>query len=145
MSLLDISEVAEASGLTASTLRYYEEQGLILSAGRHGLRRQYQPGVLLQLALIGMGKAAGFSLSEIACMFGKDGLPDLPRAELHQRADALERQMREIAVLAKALRHVAECPAPSHLECPSFQKLMRVSVKTQQRRATRNGGPKAPV
>lgn len=145
MKLLDISEVASASGLSVPTLRYYEDQGLISSAGRHGLRRQYLPGVLMQLTLINMGKSAGFSLTEIAAMFNKDGLPALPREELHRRADQLERQMQEMAVLVKALRHVADCTAPSHLECPSFQRLMRASDRVQKRRATKNGDRKAPV
>lgn len=123
--------LAETCGLTASARRYYEQQGLIHSSARHGLRRQYLPNVLLQLGLINMGKAAGFSLTEIAAMFGRDGLPNLPRAELNDRADALERRMREIEILSRALRHVADCPAPSHLECPSFQKLMRVTMKAQ--------------
>ncbi|WP_260440806.1 MerR family DNA-binding transcriptional regulator, partial [Pseudomonas aeruginosa] len=39
MRQLDIGEVARRSGVPASTLRYYEEKGLIASSGRHGLRR----------------------------------------------------------------------------------------------------------
>ena len=37
MKLLDIGEVARRSGVSVSTLRYYEEIGLIESVGRHGL------------------------------------------------------------------------------------------------------------
>ncbi|WBU59058.1 helix-turn-helix domain-containing protein [Paracoccus albus] len=145
MKLLDIAEVAEASGVSASGLRYYEEQGLISSAGRHGLRRQYQSGVLLHLALINMGKSAGFSLTEIAGIFGKEGRPTLCRDDLHGKADDLERQMQEMRTLVAVLRHVAECPAPSHLDCPNFQRLMRVSTRAAKRRSKKNGGRKAPV
>ncbi|UWQ29726.1 helix-turn-helix domain-containing protein [Leisingera sp. M523] len=130
MKLLDIGDVAERSGVAASALRYYEEIGLITSAGRKGLRRQFGREVLLQLSLITLGKAAGFSLQEIAGMFGKDGQPDLPRSQLHARADALEAQIRELTTLKDALRHVADCPAPSHLECPKFQKLLRAGSLT---------------
>jgi len=38
MKQLDIAEVAQRSGVPASTLRYYDEKGLIASIGRHGLR-----------------------------------------------------------------------------------------------------------
>ncbi|UWQ33939.1 helix-turn-helix domain-containing protein [Leisingera sp. M527] len=130
MKLLDIGDVAERSGVAASALRYYEEIGLITSAGRKGLRRQFGREVLLQLSLITLGKAAGFSLQEIAGMFGKDGQPDLPRSQLHARADVLEAQIRELTTLKDALRHVADCPAPSHLECPKFQKLLRAGTLT---------------
>src|SRR5438105_4761007 len=86
MKLLDIGEVSARTGLPASALRYYEEIGLISSVSRHGLRRQFAPEAVLQLRLITMGKSAGFSLDEIAGMFGRDGKPDLPRAALHQKA-----------------------------------------------------------
>ena len=39
MSDLDIAEVAQRAGVTAATLRFYEEKGLIASVGRRGLRR----------------------------------------------------------------------------------------------------------
>lgn len=127
MPVLDIGEVAERAGVAPSTLRYYEEIGLISSLGRHGLRRQFDADVLLKLSLVAMGKAAGFSLQEIAGMFGRDGRPDIPRAQLRARADELQRQMAELRTLRDVLRHVADCPAPSHLECPSFRKLMKAA------------------
>lgn len=68
MKDLDISQVAKRSGMPASTLRFYEQSGLIASVGRRGLRRLFAPGVLERLALIGLGRAAGFSLEEIALM-----------------------------------------------------------------------------
>jgi DNA-binding transcriptional MerR regulator len=51
---MDIAEVAKRSGVPASTLRYYEERGLIASVGRQGARRRFAPGVLDQLALIAL-------------------------------------------------------------------------------------------
>ncbi|WBU65103.1 helix-turn-helix domain-containing protein [Paracoccus aerodenitrificans] len=145
MKLLDIGEVSRASGVPPSTLRFYEERGLIAPVARHGLRRQYTPGVVLQLTLIGMGKSAGFSLSEIAGMFGPDGHPELPRDELHHRADDIDHQIRELAALSRALRHVADCPAPSHLECPSFQRLMRISTRRLGERNRKSGGRTTPA
>ena len=136
MKMMDIGEVAERAGIPPSTLRYYEEVGLIRSFGRHGLRRQFDPDVLLRLSLIALGKTAGFSLVEIAAMFRRDGQLDLPRAELRAKADELQRQMVDLRVLRDALRHVADCPAPSHLECPSFRKLLKAaSLRTNPRKA----------
>ncbi|WP_426139277.1 helix-turn-helix domain-containing protein [Pseudomonas sp. DWP3-1-2] len=129
MKFLDIGEVAAQSGIKPSALRYYEEVGLICSVSRHGLRRQFAPEVLLQLKLITMGKLAGFSLEEIAGMFGRNGMPDLPRAGLHQKADEIDRHIRELIALRDTLRHVAECPAPSHMECATFKRLLEVAGK----------------
>ena len=139
MKMLDIGEVSQKAGIPASTLRYYDEIGLISSVGRHGLRRQFAPDVLLRLALISMGKSAGFSLEYISGMFGRNGKPDLPRQELHNRADDLDRQIRELTALRDTIRHVADCPAPSHMECPTFRRL----VGTIGRRKSRKAGARS--
>lgn len=129
MHLLDIGEVAERSGVPPSALRYYEEIGLIRSVGRHGLRRQFDTDVLLKLSLIELGKTAGFSLAEIAGMFSEDGRPEIPRDQLHARADDLQRQILDLRILRNALRHVADCPAPTHLECPTFRGLLKTATR----------------
>jgi DNA-binding transcriptional MerR regulator len=144
MKFLDIGAVAEKAGIPPSTLRYYEEVGLITSVSRHGLRRQYAPGVLLQLKLIAMGKMAGFSLDDISKMFGKDGAPEVPRAALHLKADEIDRQARELTALSNTLRHVADCRAPSHLECPTFRRLLDVAGRQSGRRRSKPGSVKAP-
>lgn len=131
--------MSELSGIPPSTLRYYEEQGLIASVGRHGLRRQFPSETLLQLSLIALGKSAGFSLDEISGMFDRNGEPDLPRAELHARADELDRQIDKLSAMRDALRHVAECPAPSHLECPTFRRLVTLAGRQRRRIAARKG------
>ncbi len=138
MKLLDIGEVAAVSGTPPSTLRYYEEIGLIAPQARHGLRRQYGSETLMQLSLIALGKTAGFSLSEIAGMFDRTGVPNLARAELHVRADTLDQQIRNLTTLRNALRHVADCPAPSHMECPTFQRLVRLAGRPKPARPRRN-------
>jgi Predicted transcriptional regulators len=136
MKFLDIGEVAARSGIKPSALRYYEEAGLISSVSRHGLRRQFTPDVLLQLKLISMGKLAGFSLDEIAGMFGRNGMPDLPRDVLHRKADEIDRQIGELTALRDTLRHVANCPAPSHMECPTFRRLVDAAGHRGGRRKT---------
>ena len=95
MRHLDIAEVARQSGVPASTLRFYEEKGLIASTGRRGLRRLFDPGVLERLALIALGRAAGFSLDEIALMFAPDGRPCIDRRMLVAKAEKLDRTIRE--------------------------------------------------
>jgi DNA-binding transcriptional MerR regulator len=131
MKLFDISKVSAMSGVAPSALRYYEAVGLIESAGRRSLRRQFGPEALLQLSLIRMGQAAGFSLDEIRGMFGKDGRADVPRPDLRAKAAELDHKIRRLTALRNALLHVAECPAPSHLDCPKFQRLMRIAGRAR--------------
>jgi DNA-binding transcriptional MerR regulator len=125
---MDIAQVAKRSGVPASTLRYYEEKGLIASVGRDGLRRRFAPGVLDQLALIALGQAAGFSLDEIGSMFSADGRPSIDRRMLSAKADEIDGMVRRLKAISSGLRHAAVCPAPSHAECPTFQRLVRAAA-----------------
>ncbi|KAA2317507.1 MerR family transcriptional regulator [Pseudooceanicola sediminis] len=129
MKFLDIREVCEKSGFTASALRYYEDAGLVQSVARRGLRRQYEPSTLKQLALIAMGRRAGFSLRDIRQILNKNGSPGLPRDTLHAKADELDAQIAELSALRDTLRHVADCPARSHFACERFQTLMRYAQR----------------
>lgn len=124
---MDIAEVAKRSGVPASALRYYEEKGLIASVGRQGLRRLFDPGVLEQLALIALGQAAGFSLDEIALMFSADGRPNVNRQMLSAKADQLDTLILRLRAMRSGLRHAAKCPAPNHMQCPSFRRLMKAA------------------
>lgn len=124
---LDISEVARLSGVRASALRHYEEKGLIASIGRRGLRRLYDAEVLDRLALIAVGRAAGFSLDEIAGMFGPGG-PAIDRRMLADKADQIDATIRKLSAIRDGLRHAAACPAPSHMECPTFRRILRGAI-----------------
>lgn len=128
MNILDISEVAKRSGLPASALRYYEEKRLIAAVGRSGLKRLFDASVLERLALISLGRAAGFSLDEIAGMFAPDGRLRIDRQLLAAKAEELERTIRRLKALSKGLRHAAACRASNHLECPTFQRLVRAAA-----------------
>lgn len=125
---LDIAEVAQISGTPASTLRFYEEKGLIASIGRRGLRRLFDPGVLERLRLIALGRTAGFSLEEITAMFAPDGRPRIDRKVLAAKADELDATIRDLSAMRDGLRHAAACRAPSHMECPSFRRLLRAAA-----------------
>ncbi|MBL4827705.1 MAG: helix-turn-helix domain-containing protein [Spongiibacteraceae bacterium] len=129
---MDIGEVAKSSGLPASTLRFYEEKGLIQSSGRQGLRRQFSGGVLQQLALISLGRSAGFSLEEIASMLTPNG-PTIDKTQLLSKADELDKNIQQLINMRDGLRHAADCPAPRHIECPSFQRMLRIAAKKQLR------------
>ena len=140
---LDITEVAQRAGVPASTLRFYEEKGLIASIGRRGLRRLFEPGVLERLALIAVGRAAGFSLDEIALMFAPDGRPRIDRQMLAAKAEELDRTIRELSAMRDGLRHAAACPAPSHMECPTFRRILRAAT-TGAIGARRKKAPRPP-
>ncbi|HUQ09898.1 MAG TPA: helix-turn-helix domain-containing protein [Steroidobacteraceae bacterium] len=128
MKNLDITTVAKRSGIPASALRFYEEKGLIRSVGRIGLRRVFDHRVLERLALIALGRAAGFSLEEMARMFGPDGTPRIDKRALAGKAEELDTAIRKLSAIREGLLHASVCRAPSHMECPTFQRILRVAA-----------------
>jgi DNA-binding transcriptional MerR regulator len=136
---MDIGEVAKEAGVPASTLRFYEEKGLVASVGRRGLRRQYDRDVLERLSLIALGRAAGFSLDEIARVFAAGRKPQIDRAMLADKARELDTTIRKMSAMRDGLRHAAACPAPSHLECPTFRRLLGIArLRTGAQRKKRS-------
>lgn len=135
---LDIAQVAQRSGTPASTLRFYEEKGLIASIGRRGLRRLFEESVVERLALIALGRLAGFSLDEIGGMFTSTGQPRIERDVLLAKAQELDLKIQRLTAMREGLRHAADCRAPSHMECPHFRRILLAAstgkLKGQRRR-----------
>jgi DNA-binding transcriptional MerR regulator len=122
---LDINAVAKVTGVPAATLRFYEEKGLIKSIGRSGLRRVFAANVTERLALIALGRSAGFSLDQIARVFTPDGRTRINRQMLADKAREIDATIKQLTAMRDGLKHAASCPAPSHMECPTFRRLMR--------------------
>lgn len=128
---MTIREVSKLSGLPTSTLRYYEDKGLIKSIGRQGITRVFKEKIMDQLSLIALARYAGFALEEIAAMFSPNGKPTIDRAQLLEKADQLERKIKQLAAMSNSLRHVANCPESNQLDCPKFQTLISKAARAQ--------------
>ena len=135
---MDINEVSRRSGLPASTLRYYEEKGLITSVGRRGLRRLFDNGILERLSLITLGKSAGLALDEIASMFTPNGLLVVDRALLSTKAEELDKTIKRLQAMRDGLRHAAKCPESNHLECPTFRRLLKIAGQKASRKTKKD-------
>lgn len=131
---MDISEVAKKTGVSASALRYYEEKGLITSVGRHGLRRVFHPSVIERLSLIALGRSSGFTLDEVGSLLGNDSSLEIDRKALLEKADSLDKTIQQLTAMRDGLRHAAVCSAPTHLECPRFQRFMKIAAKNVRRK-----------
>lgn len=141
---MDIADVAKRTGVPASTLRFYEKKGLISATRAAGGRRHFAPGVLDQLALIALGQAGGLSLDEIRTMLSPEGAPHVDRALLLTKADEIDATVKRLQAMSQGLRHAAACPADSHTECPTFQRLLKVAAagRLKQGPAARKMGAK---
>ncbi len=115
---LTIGEVARRSGVAATTLRYYEQAGLVAPPARVGGKRRYDDSVLARLEIIGLCKSAGFALDEIRLLFADDvpGRPAsraLAQAKLAEIDSQLEALSRARAVIEWGMR----CTCPSIDAC----------------------------
>jgi DNA-binding transcriptional MerR regulator len=127
--LLDIAEVALASGLAPSALRFYERKGLIRSVDRNGLRRRFDPGVLDELAVILAAQETGFSLAEIKLLLRAAHRSDADvRGLLGAKADAIDAEIDRLSVIRDQLRHAADCAAPRLLDCATFRSCLKSAL-----------------
>lgn len=70
---LSIGRLADRTGLTVSAIRFYEEQGLIVSARNAGGQRRFARATIRRLSFVRIAQALGFPLAEIRTQL--DGLP----------------------------------------------------------------------
>ncbi len=131
---VDISKVSQLSGLPSSTLRYYEERGLIKSIGRKGLKRVYNHNeVMMRLSLISLGQEAQFSLEEIALMLNSQQQPEIDKEKLVLKANEIEAKIQNLMLLKKGILHIVNCKAENQLLCPKFNKIMSLSLKRNKK------------
>lgn len=93
--VLTIGEVARATGLAVSAVRYYDEIGLIESATRVGGKRRFDPGIVGRVSFVQRSREAGFSLDEIKQILDDAAgdwrnLVDAKLTELADRRDKLD-------------------------------------------------------
>ncbi len=104
--LYTVGEMAKLLGITASTLRYYDKEGLLPFVERSsGGIRMFQESDIEWLQIIGCMKKAGMSIKDIRqyiemALEGDDTI-DLRLAMFQHQQEILKRQMEE-------LRHTME-------------------------------------
>ena len=114
MTDLLISDVAARSGFSATTLRYYEQIGLVSPAGRTASGyRLYDERAIERLAFVARAKTLGLGLDEIvelATLWDDDRcgpVQDRLRALLDAKRDELRDRIGELVALAAELDGVA--------------------------------------
>ncbi|MBY0367361.1 MerR family transcriptional regulator [Roseateles aquatilis] len=99
---MKIGELAKRTGLTASSIRFYEKSGLLRAVEREGNGyRHYGPEALWMLEIIASAQRVGFSLDEIRSL-----LPDPHAAWQHDALlESLQQKVAEIDRLQQRLTH----------------------------------------
>jgi MerR family transcriptional regulator, redox-sensitive transcriptional activator SoxR len=115
---LTIGEVARQAGVAATTLRYYEQIGLVSAPARLGGQRRYDDAVLSRLEVIRLCKSAGFALEEIQLLFADDA-PGRPasRALAEAKLAEIDAQMESLARARAVIEWGMRCTCPSIDAC----------------------------
>ena len=106
--IYSIAELAREFGITARTIRFYEDEGLV-KPRRQGLTRLYSAHDRVRLSWILRGKRLGFSLAEIKELLD---LYQVDRTGVQQLRELLRRSRVHIVDLERRRRdldaHIAE-------------------------------------
>lgn len=108
---LAIGELAERFGLATHVLRHWESVGLLEPARCAGGQRSYERADLERVALILMGKEAGFTLGELRTVLSAPSPMD-HRDLLRRHVDELERRISRARAAKELIEHALACPHP---------------------------------
>jgi Cu(I)-responsive transcriptional regulator len=126
---MNIGQAAEASGVSAKMIRYYESIGLIPKTARtEAGYRMYSENDVNTLAFVRRARDLGFSVEQIAELVAlwrdRDrASTDVKRIAL-EHVEILERKARELQEMAATLKHLAKhCHGDERPECPIIEGL----------------------
>lgn len=121
MSEYSIGQVANAAGIAASAIRYYEKVGLIPVPGRKSGHRRYSRDVFARLALIHLCKQLGFGLTEVKTLLDgviKGDRSTKPFRQLAaQKLPKVEESIAQAQLMRDLLVQATTCGCPSLDEC----------------------------
>ena len=128
---LNIGAAADASGVSAKMIRYYESVGLIPAVARSDAGyRVYRPSDIHTLCFIRRARDLGFPVKEIAQLLTL--WQDRERASADVKAlalthvEALHTKISELEAMAKTLQHLAQhCQGNTRPDCPILDDLAR--------------------
>lgn len=118
VSMLTIGEVSRRADVPPTTLRYYEQIGLLGSPARVGGQRRYEESVLARLEVIRMCKLAGFSLDEMVLLFTDDAPGRLASRALAQAKLAdIDSRIESLVTARQVIQWGMACTCPSINDC----------------------------
>jgi MerR family gold-responsive transcriptional activator of gol and ges genes len=136
---MNIGQAAQASGVSAKMIRYYEETGLIPPAGRTASGyRSYGPADVHRLRFIRRARDLGFTVEGIAELLGLWSDRDRQSADVKRLAlehvARLREKIRALESMVATLESLADCCAgDDRPDCPILKDLEAAPVGPVQR------------
>lgn len=136
---MNIGQAAQASGVSAKMIRYYEQVGLIPPAARTASGyRDYGPADVHMLKFIRRSRDLGFCITEISELLGlwvdqSRRSADVKTIALAHLAD-LRRKIADMEQMAATLEQLATCCSGDHRpECPILDDLEKAAEPETER------------
>lgn len=121
MGRFGIGEIAHRAGIAASTIRYYEQIGLLPPAKRVSGKRRYDVSILQEIRLIRLAKQAGLTIEAIQTLlhdFPVDTPPSTRWADVAAAKIAeLDERMMQIQAMKALLEKALDCQCPTLDDC----------------------------
>ncbi|HEY2576317.1 MAG TPA: MerR family transcriptional regulator [Streptosporangiaceae bacterium] len=121
---MPIGELARLSGRRASSIRYYEQIGLLPEPVRVSGQRRYPETAVRMLAVIDTAQRAGLSLDEIKILLaathgGKGAIEEL-RSIASRKLPQVAAEIERAILVRKWLERASRCECPDLGECALF-------------------------
>ena len=125
---MNIGEVAEASGLPAKTIRYYEDIGLITPHRADNGYRMFGEAHLHKLAFIARARGLGFSIEQCRTLLALYEDRGRASADVKKLAEdhlaEIDAKMTELAEMRRTLADLVHSCAGDHRpDCPILSGL----------------------
>jgi len=121
MKWLSIGQVGERAGVAASTIRYYETEGLLPRAERRSGRRVYDESVFERLAIVHLAKGVGFTVAEVKRLLGGFARRTPPgerwRTLAKSKLVELDDRIAKAEQMRSLLQVVMRCECPTFADC----------------------------
>ena len=124
---MKIGEVARRSGLNTSTLRYYEDIGLISPPERRSGQRIYYEDIFTRLKIIKLAQETGFTLGEIQRLLSST---DSHKAAMvawvslaNDKLDEIEAMIAHYQSMKQLLQRGLECQCIDLEECEVLDRV----------------------
>ena len=130
---MNISEVAERSGLPSKTIRYYEDVGLITPGRSANGYRSFAETDLHKLAFLGRARSLGFTIDEcrrLLALYEDRGRASADVKKLAEgHLEDIDRKIAELTEMRRTLSHLVHCCAgDGRPDCPILESLAKGAV-----------------
>lgn len=134
--LISIGELAALTGVTITTLRYYDELGLVPPRTRASGQRRYAESAVRTVGVVLFLRDVGFSLAEIGELMASDARTESWSRLVDHKLTALAQQQHRLVIARTALEHARACPANDPSRCPRFWSIIAARLSGESLEAS---------